>query len=222
MPAVLRARGSHRRPTATTRKLAAGVIGATLIGAELLGAGPASAAGSDAFSRLRQCESGGNYSINTGNGYYGAYQFALGTWYSLGYSGLPSSASPATQDEAAARLLARSGWGQWPACSRMLGLYGSPAPSHQSTYVAPSVTAQPVAASSSYDGQIFTTALINQTRADVRAWQARMAQLGYHLTIDGQYGPQSASVCVAFEKARGLDVDSGIVGPQVWAAAFGS
>lgn len=80
---------------------------------------PATAAN---LQRLRQCESGGNYSINTGNGYYGAYQFSPRTWRSLGYAGLPNQAPPHVQDEAAARLKARSGWGQWPACSRKLGL----------------------------------------------------------------------------------------------------
>jgi len=80
------------------------------------------AASGDAFARLRQCESGGNYAANTGNGYYGAYQFSLSTWRSLGYAGYPHTASPATQDEAARRLQARSGWGQWPSCARRLGL----------------------------------------------------------------------------------------------------
>ena len=74
------------------------------------------------FARLRQCESGGNYAINTGNGYYGAYQFSSGTWRSLGYSGLPSQASAATQDEAAAKLQAQQGWRPWPGCSRKLRL----------------------------------------------------------------------------------------------------
>lgn len=74
------------------------------------------------FSSLRQCESGGNYSSNTGNGYYGAYQFSSSTWSNLGFSGLPSTASPATQDAAAQQLQARSGWGQWPACATALGL----------------------------------------------------------------------------------------------------
>lgn len=74
------------------------------------------------WASLRQCESGGNYKDDTGNGYYGAYQFALGTWHGLGFSGLPSNASPAVQDQAAQKLQARSGWGQWPACSRMLRL----------------------------------------------------------------------------------------------------
>lgn len=72
--------------------------------------------------QLRMCESSNDYAINTGNGYYGAYQFAESTWLGLGFTGLPSNASPETQDEAAAMLQARSGWGQWPACSAMLGL----------------------------------------------------------------------------------------------------
>ena len=75
-----------------------------------------------AWAALRKCESGGNYKTNTGNGYYGAYQFAAGTWRRLGYAGLPHEATPATQDEAARRLQAKSGWGQWPACTRKLGL----------------------------------------------------------------------------------------------------
>jgi len=74
------------------------------------------------WAELRQCESGGDYSIDTGNGYYGAYQFSAGTWHGLGYPGLPNQAAPAVQDQAAQRLQARSGWGQWPACSRKLGL----------------------------------------------------------------------------------------------------
>jgi resuscitation-promoting factor RpfB len=71
---------------------------------------------------LRKCESNNRYDINTGNGYYGAYQFAAGTWKRLGYSGLPHRAAPAVQDEAAKRLQAKAGWGQWPACTRKLGL----------------------------------------------------------------------------------------------------
>ncbi len=70
---------------------------------------------------LRQCESGDNYSLDTGNGYYGAYQFSLGTWEALGFSGFPSDASPAVQDQAAEELLSASGWGAWPGCSAELG-----------------------------------------------------------------------------------------------------
>ncbi|MGH9037468.1 MAG: transglycosylase family protein [Acidimicrobiia bacterium] len=76
----------------------------------------------DVWARLRACESGGRYDINTGNGYYGAYQSLRSTWKGLGYPGSPHEAPPAMQDEAAQKLQARSGWGQWPACTRRLGL----------------------------------------------------------------------------------------------------
>lgn len=76
----------------------------------------------EAFYRLRLCESGNNYAANTGNGYYGAYQFDLTTWRSNGGTGYPHHASPATQDEIAKRLQARRGWAPWPSCSRKLGL----------------------------------------------------------------------------------------------------
>ena len=84
-------------------------------------AAPTSTAGG-VWQQLRECESSGNYATNTGNGFYGAYQFTLQTWEGLGLSGLPSQASPQTQDAAAARLQAEAGWGQWPACSLALGL----------------------------------------------------------------------------------------------------
>jgi hypothetical protein len=83
---------------------------------------PAYVSTSGSFAELRECESGDNYSDNTGNGYYGAYQFSEETWQGLGYSGLPSDASPSVQDQAAEQLQARSGWGQWPQCSTELGL----------------------------------------------------------------------------------------------------
>jgi hypothetical protein len=75
----------------------------------------------DVWARLRSCESGGRYGINSGNGFYGAYQFHPRTWRTLGYPGLPHEAPPEMQDEAAQRLQARSGWGQWPVCSRRIG-----------------------------------------------------------------------------------------------------
>jgi hypothetical protein len=78
--------------------------------------------GADVWARLRHCESGGRYNINTGNGYYGAYQFLPRTWRGLGYPGMPHQAPPEVQDEAARKLQARSGWGQWPACTRKLRL----------------------------------------------------------------------------------------------------
>jgi hypothetical protein len=73
-----------------------------------------SGGGSDILSRVRARESSGNYATNTGNGYYGAYQFDLGTWKSVGGSGLPSQASPAEQDMRAQALYAQRGCSPWP------------------------------------------------------------------------------------------------------------
>jgi Transglycosylase-like domain len=74
------------------------------------------------WQALRGCESSGNYRADTGNGFYGAYQFTLATWQWIGGAGRPDQASDAVQDAMAARLQARSGWGNWPACSVRLGL----------------------------------------------------------------------------------------------------
>jgi hypothetical protein len=67
---------------------------------------------------IAACESGGNYSTNTGNGFYGAYQFTQGTWESVGGTGNPAAASPAEQDKRAAMLYAQSGTSPWPVCGR--------------------------------------------------------------------------------------------------------
>lgn len=66
------------------------------------------------LAHVRKLESGGNYATNTGNGYYGAYQFNLGTWRGVGGTGLPSNASPAEQDMRAQMLYARRGCSPWP------------------------------------------------------------------------------------------------------------
>ena len=80
-------------------------------------------AAGDVWLRLRECESGNNYQANTGNGFYGAYQFSQDTWSNLGYPGRPDQEPPAMQDAAAQKLQSQSGWGQWPACSAALGLH---------------------------------------------------------------------------------------------------
>ena len=74
------------------------------------------------WDKLAKCESGGNWSINTGNGYYGGLQFSLSTWRAYGGSGLPSNASREKQIAIAKKLQADAGWGAWPGCSAKLGL----------------------------------------------------------------------------------------------------
>jgi uncharacterized protein YabE (DUF348 family) len=81
------------------------------------------AGGTTVWDRLAQCESGGNWADNTGNGYYGGLQFSLGTWRAYGGSGLPSSASRLTQIAIATKIRnASGGYGAWPACAASLGL----------------------------------------------------------------------------------------------------
>ena len=81
-----------------------------------------SEAGDDVWAKLAQCESGGNPAANTGNGFYGMYQFTLETWQSLGGTGYPHEADAATQTAMAKKLQAQAGWGQWPGCADKLGL----------------------------------------------------------------------------------------------------
>jgi resuscitation-promoting factor RpfB len=79
--------------------------------------------GDGVWDRLAQCEAGGNWSNVSGNGmYYGGLQFLPSTWRSVGGSGMPHHASKAEQIKRGKILQQRSGWGQWPACSRKLGL----------------------------------------------------------------------------------------------------
>ena len=79
--------------------------------------------GSGVWDRLAECESGGNWHINTGNGYYGGLQFSLSTWRAYGGTGLPSNHSRETQIAIATKLRdASGGYGAWPHCSAKLGL----------------------------------------------------------------------------------------------------
>lgn len=71
---------------------------------------------SSELSSIAECESGGDYTANTGNGFYGAYQFTPETWAGVGGSGLPSEASAAEQDMRAQMLLEQSGTSPWPVC----------------------------------------------------------------------------------------------------------
>ncbi|MEX1164099.1 MAG: transglycosylase family protein [Nitriliruptor sp.] len=83
---------------------------------------PSSTSNAGVWDRLAQCESGGNWSINTGNGYYGGLQFALSSWEAVGGTGYPHEASKATQIEMGERLQRIQGWNAWPSCARQLGL----------------------------------------------------------------------------------------------------
>lgn len=86
------------------------------------------AADSGVWDRIAQCESGGNWHINTGNGYYGGLQFSAGTWRAYGgaaYASTADKASKAQQISVAAKVQNSQGWGAWPTCSERAGAAGS-------------------------------------------------------------------------------------------------
>ena len=113
--------------TFTVIKRAVG-LGAALAlssGIGLVGVAPAEAAATTVWDRVAQCESGGNWKINTGNGFYGGVQFAAGTWKAYGgniYASQAHLATKAEQIAIARRVLAGQGPGAWPVCSRRAGL----------------------------------------------------------------------------------------------------
>ncbi|HEX6257097.1 MAG TPA: transglycosylase family protein [Euzebyales bacterium] len=84
-------------------------------------AAPAVPSGS-VWDSLAQCESGGNWSINTGNGYYGGLQFSLSSWQAVGGSSYPHEHSREEQIRRGEMLQAQQGWGAWPSCAAKLGL----------------------------------------------------------------------------------------------------
>ena len=108
-----------------SRNVRRGLAVAAISGAGLaLTAVPSQAADASTWDALAQCESGGNWNINTGNGFSGGLQFTPSTWAAFGGTGDPSNASREEQIAVAERVLAGQGWGAWPACSAKLGLSG--------------------------------------------------------------------------------------------------
>ncbi|MGX9883429.1 transglycosylase family protein [Streptomyces sp. NPDC002276] len=115
-------KGKHRRPTVLQRSTRvatlAGVTGVA-IAAPLMAAGNASAATASEWDTVASCESGGNWSINTGNGYYGGLQFSASTWAAYGgtaYASTANQASKSQQIAVAEKVLAAQGKGAWPTC----------------------------------------------------------------------------------------------------------
>ncbi|MDF3301620.1 transglycosylase family protein [Streptomyces tropicalis] len=119
-------KGKHRGPSKATRAIAlAGVAGAA-VAAPLMAAGSASAATTSEWDAVAQCESGGNWSINTGNGFYGGLQFTNSTWAAYGgtsYASRADLASKAQQIAVGEKVLAGQGKGAWPVCGK--GLSGA-------------------------------------------------------------------------------------------------
>jgi resuscitation-promoting factor RpfA len=112
-------RRSTRRVAAATASMAAAVA------TPMVAVSPAEAASDATWNQLAQCESSGDWHINTGNGYYGGLQFSDSTWDAFGGERYASTADQATREQQIAiaeKVLDAQGWGAWPACSEELGL----------------------------------------------------------------------------------------------------
>ena len=108
------------------RTVGVAVVSAATVGAGLASAGAAHASAPyNVWDRVAACESGGNWSINTGNGYYGGLQFSASTWRGFGGTQYASSAQYASRDTQiyiAQKVLRVQGPGAWPVCSKRAGL----------------------------------------------------------------------------------------------------
>lgn len=128
-------KGKHRgasRSRKTARQLgkSAAVTGIAAAVPVVAFAPSADAATVDTWESLAQCESSGNWQINTGNGYYGGLQFSQSTWEAFGGLQYAARADLATKEQQIAiaeKTLAAQGWGAWPSCSSQLGLTSSDA-----------------------------------------------------------------------------------------------
>ncbi|MER8235452.1 transglycosylase family protein [Streptomyces sp. NPDC094049] len=112
-------KGKHRRPSKATQVVTLVGVTGVAVAAPLMTAGTASAATASEWDRVAQCESGGNWSINTGNGYYGGLQFSASTWAAYGgtaYASTANQASKSQQIAIAEKVLAGQGKGAWPSC----------------------------------------------------------------------------------------------------------
>ncbi|EIF00637.1 LysM peptidoglycan-binding domain-containing protein [Saccharomonospora glauca] len=109
-------RGKHRKPSTASRNLARVAVAGIAVGAPLTIAASPAQADSVNWDAIAECESGGDWSINTGNGYYGGLQFSLSTWQAYGGTGMPHEASREQQIAIAERVLEGQGIGAWPVC----------------------------------------------------------------------------------------------------------
>lgn len=187
-----------------------------------------------AWASLRQCESTGNYGINTGNGYYGAYQFDLSTWQSVGGSGMPNRASASEQDYRALYLYRMRGWSPW-VCASLAGLSEDAAarskvvPSRaDSAYISGGGTGSytPVPSSTcnigkstgpAWDG---TTYAAGKTYRSLVCWQKQLASRGYAFTGTGYFGAGTLAALHDLQAGYGLK-QSNIINGTGWAAAWG-
>jgi peptidoglycan hydrolase-like protein with peptidoglycan-binding domain len=161
--------------------------------------------------RLRTCESGNDYSIDTGNDHYGAYQFDLSTWRDMGGSGYPDLAPPGEQDARALMLYRMRGWQPWQ-CASILGLReDSDARSGRISDIAIPDGTHPA-----WPGSYYST---GDHGAGIRQWQLQMRHRGAPLGGTGRFGPKTLAVVERVQRVNHLRV-TGILGPATWELAW--
>ncbi|MEU8638615.1 transglycosylase family protein [Amycolatopsis sp. NPDC048633] len=213
---------NRRRTAARTLLLAIAAMGLQLTVPAVASADPASTA----WAKLRMCESSGRYATNTGNGYYGAYQFDLPTWRSVGGAGRPDQAAPAEQDYRALYLYRMRGWQPWQ-CAGMLKLTGDAdarskrVPSYaEAAYIgggpAPAPTPPPPSGKPPWPGVVYA---YGDCAAPLKAFQLRMNAFGYGFTGTGCYYDKTRTAVLDLQRANGIK-DSGLLGPKTWEAAW--
>jgi LysM repeat protein len=162
---------SMRRARRTALRAGTVALGTAAVGIGLL-AGPAAAAEHD-WTGVAQCESGGNWHINTGNGYYGGLQFSASTWSGHGgtaFAPRADLATPAQQIAVAERVLAKQGIGAWPTCGKHLR-NGSTAAAALAPLAAPAAAPAPAASGGTYTVRAGDT-LGKIAAANGISWQA--------------------------------------------------
>jgi resuscitation-promoting factor RpfA len=206
--------GRGRRRTAG---LLITLLAATATSVVLSGARASADPSADAWHRLRVCESSDNYSTNTGNAHYGAYQFDLATWRSVGGSGYPHLASPAEQDARALILYRQRGWQPWQ-CASILGL--RPDGSAGSGYIG---DIRVPAGSTSGGVPAFPGGShwyqYGERSPNIKAFQDRMHARGFFPVGTGEYGPNTLAMVTQLQRLNGL-VPNGLIGPNTWRLAW--
>ncbi len=208
-----------RRRRRTKRFAAAGLIAAAA--ASVIA--PITTASADpsahTWYRLRMCESSDNYSTDTGNGHYGAYQFDLATWRSVGGSGYPSRASKAEQDKRALILYRERGWQPWQ-CATILGLRNdSDARSGRTSDITVSKTKHTSTngVPAFPGGSHWYT--YGEWNSKIKQFQDEMHRRGYFPVGTGQYGPNTLAMVKQLQRLNGL-VPNGLLGPHTWRLAW--
>ncbi|AKK02601.1 transglycosylase family protein [Corynebacterium epidermidicanis] len=141
----------------------------------------ASAAPDSDWDRLAGCEAGGNWSINTGNGFHGGLQFSPSTWNAYGGQEFAPYAYQATREQQIAvgeRVLAGQGWGAWPACSASLGLNAGPTQRNVSAPAPAPAPAPATPAAVAYDAPAAPIAAPTAAEAALEKIKAFFAQYG--------------------------------------------